>query len=54
MNYKRPAGGITIHDLNFQQRAIVIKIEWYLHERRNDDQWIRLKTKTKIHTTMGS
>lgn len=53
MNYKRTARGIAICDLKLQETAIVIKIEQYLHERKDADQWIRLKTKTEIHTTMG-
>ena len=40
---KRTAGEITIPDLRFYHRTVVMKTTWYWYRDRHIDQWNRIK-----------
>jgi hypothetical protein len=39
LSKKSNAGGMTISDSKLYYRAIAIKIAWFLHKNRYDNQW---------------
>jgi hypothetical protein len=51
LNNKRMAWAITIPDLKFYHRAIVLNTVWYWYRDKQIDQWNRIEDpKIKPHT----
>jgi len=53
LNNKRNSGRITIPDLKFYFRVIMIKTTWYWYRNRHVDQWSRIKDPEMNPQTYG-